>query len=76
MERRNLKDNMSVGDLENLFNAYKEHLDFRAASLKGQPKTDRNPDKPKDSGKKEKTNPQKKPFDLSNLTQGGNVRSE
>ena len=34
MERRNLKDDMLASDLKSLFNAYKEHLNFRAASLK------------------------------------------
>ena len=35
MKRRNLKDNILNNNLENLFNIYKEYLDFRAASLKG-----------------------------------------
>ena len=59
MERRNLKNNMSVSDLENLFNAYKEYLDFRAASLMTQPKIDRGSsfNKPKDFGKNGRAKP-------------------
>ena len=59
IERRNLKDNVLASDLENLFNAYKEHLDFRAVSLKAQPRTDRgiNFNKPKDFGKSGKAKP-------------------
>ena len=68
MEKRNLKNNILTSDLENLFNAYKEYLDFRAVSLKAQPKTDRgnNFNKLKDFGKNRKAKPQTKPFDLLN----------
>ena len=36
-----MKDNILNNDLKNLFNVYNKYLDFRAASLKNQPKDSR-----------------------------------